>query len=115
MNAVTIGLAILLLGVAMGVVAGLPAPWGTKHPQVKEGIAVRANNENDLVLFDAEDGTQLTLDASILWWESGNTGGEGNPPCLRKPGKKAEVEVGFMLVSGPNGGAYPVPAWVKCP
>ena len=60
----------MLLAVAVGVYAGLRASWGTKHPQVKEGIAMRANDENDLVMFDAEDGTQLTLHADSLSWES---------------------------------------------
>ncbi len=109
-----IGVLVLLLAVALGVYAGLRAPWGTKHPQVKEGIAMRANSENDLVMFDAEDGTQLTLYADNLWWETDSAGGEGDPPCLQKPGKKSDVEVGFLRIAAPDGGARPVPLWLKC-
>jgi hypothetical protein len=105
---------LLVLTLALGAYAGLRAPWGTKHPQVKQGIAMRANTENDLVMFDADDGTQLTLDADSIWWESDDVGGEGNPPCLRKPHKKSDVEVGFLWVAGPSGGARPEGLWVKC-
>lgn len=109
-----IGAVVLLLAVALGVYGGLRAPWGTKHPQVKEGIAMRANSENDLVMFDAEDGTQLTLYADNLWWETESAGGEGDPPCLLKPGMKSDVEVGFLWIAGPDGGARPEALWVKC-
>jgi hypothetical protein len=111
---VAVGTAVLLLAVAVGIYAGLRAPWGTKHPQVKEGIAMRANDENDLVMFDAEDGTQLTLHADGLMWESDDTEGEGDPPCLRKPGRKVDVEVGIVSVAGPSGGARSAGVWVRC-
>ena len=75
---------------------------------------MRANDENDLVMFDAEDGTQLTLHADGLWWESESMGGEGDPPCLKEPGEKATVEVGILSVAGPSGGARSVGVWVKC-
>ncbi|MFC5731680.1 hypothetical protein [Nocardioides vastitatis] len=109
-----IGVLVLLLAVALGTYAGLRAPWGTKHPQVKEGIAMRANGENDLVMFDAEDGTQLTLYADNLWWKTDSTEGEADPPCLQKPGKKSDVEVGFLWIAGPDGCARPKALWVKC-
>ena len=104
----------LALALVVGIYAGLRVPWGTKHPQVKQGVAMRADSENDLVLFDAEDGTQLTLYADNLRWESDSAGGEGNPPCLRKPHEKSNVEVGLMWVAGPSGGAWPEGLWVKC-
>jgi hypothetical protein len=109
-----IGVVVLLLAVALGAYGGLRAPWGTKHPQVKAGIAVRANSENDLVMFDAEDGTQLTLYADSLWWETDSAGGEGDAPCLQKPGRKSDVEVGFLWIAGPDGGARPEALWVRC-
>jgi hypothetical protein len=114
LRTVVLGAAVLLLAVAVGVCAGLRAPWGTKHPQVKEGVAMRANTENDLVLFDAEDGTQLALHADGLSWESDNVGGEGDPPCLTKPGEQVDVEVGIMTVAGPSGGSWSTGIWVKC-
>ena len=111
---IALGVVVLLLAIAVGVYGGLRAPWGTKHPQVKDGIAIRANSENDLVMFDAEDGTQLTLYADNVWWETDSAGGEGDPPCLRKPGKKSAVEVGFLWIAGPDGGARAESLWVKC-
>lgn len=106
--------AVLVVAVALGLYAGLRMPWGTKQPQVKQGIAVRANDDNDLVMFDADDGTQLTLYANSLWWETDRSAGEGNPPCLRKPLRKVDVEVGFLWVAGPSGGGRPEAVWVRC-
>ncbi|MGA8846212.1 MAG: hypothetical protein WB471_06315 [Nocardioides sp.] len=111
---VALCIVVLLLAVAVGVYGGLRAPWGTKHPQVKEGIAIRANTENDLVMFDAEDGTQLTLHADSLWWQTDSGEGKGDAPCLQAPDEKPDVEVGFLWVVGPGGGARPEAVWVKC-
>ncbi|MQW76223.1 hypothetical protein GHK92_10075 [Nocardioides sp. dk4132] len=72
------------------------------------------DSENDLVMFDGEDGTQLTLCADNMWWETDSAGGEGDPPCLQTPGKKSDVAVGFLWIPGPDGAAWPVPLWVKC-
>lgn len=114
LRTVVIGAAVLGLGVSTGVYTGLRATWGTKHPQVKEGVAIRANDENDLVMFDANDGTQLSLYAHSVSWESGNTGGHGDPPCLREPGQKVHVEVGVMWVAVPQGGARQIGLWLTC-
>lgn len=104
----------LLVVAALGVYVGLRAPWGTKHPQTKSGVAMRANADSDLVMFDADDGTQLTLHTDGLWWESESAGGEGDPPCLREPGRNVAVEVGYLWVEGPSGGSRPQAIWVKC-
>jgi hypothetical protein len=53
---------------------------------------MRANSENDLVMFDAEDGTQLTLHADSLWWESDSLEGERDPPL-----RVGQVPVGASL------------------
>jgi hypothetical protein len=37
---VTIIAVVVVLAVATGVYAGLRAPWGIKHPQVKAGVAM---------------------------------------------------------------------------
>src|SRR3712207_2446778 len=78
-----------LLLVALGVIIGLRMPWGAKKPRIAEGVAMRANNENDLVLFEGEDHRRLTFGASRMWWEAADRGGQGDPPCLRTPFEKA--------------------------
>jgi hypothetical protein len=113
-RAVLVGVVVAAV-LGLGVYAGLRSPWGTKHPQAKQGTAVRANEENDLVLFDAGDGTQLAFHADGIWWESASRGGQGDPPCLRKPLAKVEVEVGVIRIAGPDGGWRQQAAWVKCP
>ena len=67
--------AVLLL--TLGVLIGMRVPWGTKQPQVATGVAMRANSDNDLVLFDADDGRQFQFGASRMWWESASAEGEG--------------------------------------
>ena len=109
-----IGVVVCAVVLGLGVYAGLRSPWGTKHPQVKPGIAMRANDQNDLVMFDADDGTQLTFYADSIWWESESRGGQGNPPCLSKPLDKADVEVGVVRVAGPHVGWREQAAWVEC-
>ena len=110
---VLIGVVVALV-LGLGVYAGLRSPWGTKHSQAKQGIAMRANAENDLVMFDADDGTQLAFHADGIWWESRSGGGEGDPPCLSEPLKKVSVEVGVIRIAGPDGGWRQQAAWVKC-
>lgn len=104
----------LLMSVA-GVFVGIRSPWGVKTPHVAHGVAVRANHENDLVMFDANDGFQLDFGAAHIWWESGSVSGDGHPPCLRTPGRKVQVDVGFVRIAGPDGGSRTQAVWVRCP
>ncbi|MGH3329872.1 MAG: hypothetical protein ACRDPJ_01085 [Nocardioidaceae bacterium] len=105
---------VIVLLLAVGAWVGLRSPVGTKHPRVYDGIAMRANPENDLVLFDASDGTQATFGADDTWWEAESASGEGNAPCLEVPLRKAEVEIGLMRVANPSGGWHMEVVWVKC-
>jgi hypothetical protein len=116
-RAVLIGLtcAAVVLSVGVGVLVGARSPWGVKSPHVAHGVAMRANNENDLVMFDADDGSQIDFGADHIWWESQSTEGEGNPPCLRTPQRKVNVDVGYMRVAGPDGGWFTKAVWVRCP
>lgn len=75
---------------------------------------MRANPHSDLVMFDADDGTQLTFHAAAVRWESEGMAGEGEPPCVRRALAKAKVEVGQIWVAGPEGGRFPQVVWVKC-
>ena len=110
----------VLLGIALvvvlgvGVYVGLHSTRGTKQPRTATGIAMRANSENDLVMFDADDGTQLDFGADSIWWESESSSGDGDPPCLREPLEKVDVEVGYLRVAGPDGGWREVAVWVQC-
>lgn len=98
----------------VGAFIGHRVPWGTQHAQVHEGVAMRADSEDDLVLFDADDGTQAVFGADDTWWESDSASGEGDPPCLQVPLRKADVEIGLMRVAGPSGGSHLEVVWVRC-
>lgn len=113
-RAVLIGLACAVLVLSVGVFVGARSPWGVKSPHVAHGVAMRANNENDLVMFDADDGTQVTFGADHIWWQSQEAEGDGNPPCLRTPQRKVKVDVGYMRVARPDGGWFTEAVWVKC-
>ena len=102
-----------LVLVALGVVIGLRSPWGVQHPKVAEGVAMRANDENGLGFFDGED-LQLTFNVDDIRWDADGTGGEGGPPCLESPLKKAKVQVGYMRVAGPGDGWFEHVVWLRC-
>lgn len=76
---------------------------------------MRANGENDLMMFDGDDGTQIAFGAEDIWWRSQSLEGDGNPPCLRTPQEKVDVELGLMDISRPGGGSFRKAVWVKCP
>jgi hypothetical protein len=101
--------------VAAGVFVGERSSRGTKHAQVVQGVAMRANSDNDLVTFDGEDGTQLQFGGDHMWWRSGEVDGDGDPPCLRKPLRKVSLQVGLMQVASPEGGSFEQAVWVECP
>ena len=109
-------LVVALVLVALGVVIGLRSPWGVQHPKVAEGVAIRANDENGLGLFDGgDDDLQLAFNVDDIRWEADDgTAGEGGPPCLESPLKKADVEVGYMRVSGPGDGWVEQVVWLRC-
>ena len=103
-----------LLVAAVAYVGGR-SPWGTKQPHIAHGVAVRASTDTDLVRFDGDGGTQLEFGGHHIWWRSGSTHGDGDPPCLRTPHRKVEVQVGFMRIAGPDGGSFQQAVWVECP
>lgn len=77
---------------------------------------MRANDENDLGFFDADDDrTQNVMHLDSIRWEAGNRGGDGSPPCLTGPLEEVRVQVGIMTVPGPGGGSSEQVAWVRCP
>jgi hypothetical protein len=100
--------------VAVGVYVGERSSRGTKHAQVVQGVAMRANSENDLVMFDGEDGTRLQFGGDHMWWRSGEVVGDGNPPCLRRPQRRVSLQVGLMQVARPDGGSFEQAVWVEC-
>jgi len=110
---VALVVAVLLFGA--GLFVGLRLPLGTKNPTVLNGVAMRANSENDLVMFDADNGQQVAFGADSIWWESQGTSGDGDPPCLREPQEKVPVRVGVVRVSTPSGGSFLKAVWVQCP
>ena len=110
--AAILGGAVLVL--AVGFFIGARSPWGVKAPHVAHGVAMRANDTNDLVMFDADDGFQASFGADHIWWEDDGVGGDARPPCLRHPGRKANVEVGYVRVAGPDGGSRSQVVWMKC-
>jgi hypothetical protein len=111
---VVVGVVVGVVAMVVGMYVGLRSPWGAKHPQVATGIAMRANPEDDMVMFDADDGEQHVFHSDGIWWEAENESGKGNPPCLRTPLAKAKVELGHIWMVGPEGGRFPQVVWVKC-
>lgn len=115
LRSLLVGLLCAALLLAAGAYIGGRSPWGTKHPEVARGVAMRANSDNDLMMFDGDDGTQLQFGGHHIWWESESSQGEGNPPCLRTPHRKVEVQVAAMKIARPDGGSFQQAVWVTCP
>lgn len=110
------GLAVaLLVAATAGFLLGSRGPWAQHGPRVHDGIAMRANDENDLGLFDAEDGTQATLDLDSLPWSNGSRHGQHDPPCLAEPLEKVRVQVGILRIQDPDGGWFDSAVWLRCP
>jgi len=112
-RALVAGAALLVLGFVAGHV------WADQHDvRALTGTAMRLNDENGLVTFDADDGTQLPIIVDAVAWESqdGDRGGEDTPPCLVTPLKEVRVEVGVVDGSLPGGGGPDEHViWVRCP
>ncbi|TCJ00329.1 hypothetical protein [Aeromicrobium sp. IC_218] len=112
-RALAAGAALLALGFVAGHV------WADQHGvRTMTGTATRLNDENQLVTFDGDDGTQLPIIADAVAWESqdGSQSGDGTPPCLGTPLKKVRVEVGVVDGSLPDGGGPDEHViWVRCP
>ncbi|MCX6395895.1 MAG: hypothetical protein NTV23_05375 [Propionibacteriales bacterium] len=111
---VVAGLVVGLALVALGFHLGQRSSFGTKYPDTKTGIAMRANDENGLILFDADDGAQATIWSDDIWWSSADSGGERSPDCVREPHRKARVEAGFIRISSPGGGWFEKVVWLRC-
>ena len=111
---VAVGAVIAVMALVLGTYVGLRSPWGAKHARVETGIAMRANPDDDLVSFRADDGETLAFRSDGIVWESGNEGGWGSPPCIRKALAKAKVESGRVWVAGPEGRRIREGVWVKC-
>jgi hypothetical protein len=112
-RALAAGAALLALGFVAGHV------WADQHDvRTLTGTATRLNDENELVTFDADDGTQLPIIADAVAWEAddGASSGDGRPPCLSTPLKRVRVEVGVVDGSLPDGGGPEEQVvWVRCP
>jgi hypothetical protein len=111
---VAIVAAVAALLFVLGGWLGSRTPWGVKGVHTVQGTAMRANSEDDLVHFTADDGSEMAFHTDGLNWGSDEARGEGNPPCLRRALEKVAVEIGYVWTPGPAGGSNQVVAWVYC-
>ena len=114
---ITLAVVGVVVALVVGFVLGTRSPNGTKHLKTVDAVAQLENAENGLALADEEDGDlQFAFDVHSIPWASGSAHGEGDPPCLRKPGRKVKVEIGYLKLSVPDGTTYDnVALWIRCP
>jgi len=114
---ITLALVGVVVALAVGFVLGTRSPQGTKHLKTVDAVAQLEDAENGLALADEEDGDlQFTFNVHAIHWTSGSEQGDGDPPCLRKPGRKVDVEIGYLDLAVPDGNTYEEQAlWIRCP
>jgi hypothetical protein len=93
------------------------SPYGAKHLKAVDAVAKLENAEVGLGMADEEDGDlQFGFDVHTIHWSSSSGHGEGDPPCLRREGKKVKVEIGYLDLAVPDGTTYNDQAlWIRCP
>ena len=93
------------------------SPYGAKHLKTVDAVAKLESARTGLGLADEEDGDlQFAFDVRHIAWTSSSAHGDGNPPCLRREGKKVKVEIGYLDLSVPDGTTYDDQAlWIRCP
>jgi hypothetical protein len=104
----------VVLAFVVGLTLGSRSAMVAKHPATVHGVAMRANNDNDLIVFEGDDGTRLQFGADHLAWQSHGLSGDGAAPCLRRAQHQVSVDVGVLRVVGPGGGSRTQAVWLRC-
>jgi len=114
---ITLAVVGVVVALVVGFVLGTRSPSGAKHLKTVDAVAKLENAENGLALADEEDGDlQFSFNVHSIHWTSGSEQGDGDPPCLTKPGRKVNVEIGYLDLAVPDGNTYEEQAlWIRCP
>ena len=114
---ITLAVVGVVVALVVGFVLGTRSPSGAKHLKTVDAVAKLENAENGLGLADEEDGDlQFTFNVRTIHWSSGSDHGAGDPPCLKKQGRKVKVEIGYLDLAVPDGTTYEDQAlWIRCP
>ncbi|RJS45309.1 hypothetical protein [Nocardioides cavernaquae] len=107
---VLVGLAGVVVGVWLG------STRATLGPAPLKTVDATATYENGFGRASTEDDEQqFVFDVRRIPWVSGSKVGKGDPPCLRTPGRKADVEIGYRDIRLPDGRTTAdVALWIRC-
>jgi hypothetical protein len=104
-----VAVAALIVGIRLG---ATHAPWG---PAPLKTVDATATYERGYGRATTDDKQQFVFDVHRIPWASGSKVGKGDPPCLRTPGRKVDVEIGYRSIKLPDGRtSADVPLWVRC-
>lgn len=114
---VKIALVAGLAAMVLGIYIGNRLPYGDTHLKTVDAKAKLEDPGTGLGLADAIDGDeQFAFNVHEIRWTSAVDSGDGDPPCLRKPGKYADVEIGYTDVALPDGRTVEeIALWIRCP
>ena len=114
---ITLAIVGVVVALLVGFVLGTRSPQGAKHLKTVDAVAKLENADNGLALADEEDGDlQFAFNVHTIHWSSGSEHGKGDPPCLTKPGRKVNVQMGYLDLAVPDGTTYEDQAlWIRCP
>lgn len=113
---VKIGIVVGLAALFLGIYIGNRMPYGDTEPRIVSAEAVRQQGRPGWVMADEKDGDkQFVFLTDKVLWTSGSGHGDSDPPCLRKPGREVDVEIGYTDVATPGGRTYKdIVLWVGC-
>lgn len=114
---VTIAVVVAVAAFLVGMVVGQRSSYGTTHLKTVEAKAKLESKETGLGMADSlDDDHQFAFNVHDIYWTDGSQDGDGDPPCLRKPKKYANVEIGYVELKVPDGPTYKdVALWIRCP
>jgi hypothetical protein len=111
---VKLSVVVAVAGVVVGIWLGATrAPIG---PAPLKTVDATATYENGFGRATTEDDEQhFVFDVRRIPWESDSKVGKGDPPCLRTPGRKADVEIGYRSIKLPDGRtSADMALWIRC-
>jgi hypothetical protein len=107
---------VAVAAIATGIWLGATrAALGAAPLKTVDATAQFESNRGIGIAWTEDKDQQFVFDVHRIPWASGSKVGKGDPPCLRTPGRKVEVKIGYRSIKLPDGRtSADVPLWISC-